>query len=216
MFSRLFSRSKTNPFRQSKQVIEFAFACGGRDYYRHVDEMNLPYRRALKALAIYKELDMKCDRYYLDKHIEATDALLNGTRFGVAELMSLKKLNDQLRERSQWIVLEDHVYKLASVRYFDGNENPEDYDWKYASQKIEHWKKNSDLQSFFLSEPIQSLVPFLKDVNINFPSYMEVLQALDQSHLDSIYQILSPSQKPPSPTASERMFWQETQPTSTP
>jgi hypothetical protein len=202
---------KDNPFPLSKQVIEHAFDCGGKRYYRHVDEMNMPYRRALKALSIYKELEMKCDRYYLDQHIAAMDKLLNGKKFGINELMHIKQLNDQLQERVQWVVMEDHLYKLAAVRYFDESESPEDFDWRYALQKIEHWKKH-EAGSFFLREPLKSWLPFISDVSMDFQLYSQTVQALDQAHLGTIYGILYPEQRPTSPDSSARLFWEETTP----
>jgi hypothetical protein len=205
----LFRTRPQRPFPQSQQVIEYAFTAGGIDYYQHVDEMNMPYRRALKALSIYKELDMKCDRYYLDQHLAAVDSLLNGAKFGAQELLSLQRLNDQLRERTQWIVLADHVYKLASVRYFDITENPDDYDWKYAAQKINHWKASMEVDDFFLSGPVQRLLPYLKDVNTSFQPYTAVLEQLDQAQLDHIWRLLSPPQSALSLGSTERIFWEE-------
>lgn len=208
---KLFSRTPRNPFPDSKQVIEFAFECGGKKYYRHVDEMNLPYRRALKALTIYKELDMKCDRHYLDQHIAAMDSILEANRFNVDSLLKIKTLTAQLRERVQWIIVPDHVYKLASVRYFDETENPNDYDWKYAAQKIEHWKKHDTVSDFFLREPISSLIPFLKDAPIDFQSYSQQVDELTLVHLDAISAMLPPELRTALSGYTETLFSEEIQ-----
>ncbi len=208
---KLFSRAPRNVFPDSKQVIEFVFECGGIRYYQHVDEMNLPYRRALKALTIYKELDMKCDRHYLDQHIRAMDAILEGTKFNVESLLKIKTLTAQLRERVQWIIIPDHVYKLASVRYFDETENPNDYDWKYAAKKIEHWKKHDTVSDFFLRAPIASLIPFLKDAPIDFQSFSRQVDELTQTHLDVISAMLPPQQRIASSGSIETLFSEEIQ-----
>lgn len=213
---KLFSRDRRNPFPDSKQVIEFAFECGGIRYYRHVDEMNMPYRRALKALTIYKELDMKCDRHYLDQHIEAMDAILEGTRFNVESLLKIKTLTAQLRERVQWIIVPDHVYKLASVRYFDETENPNDYDWKYAAQKIAHWKKHEGVNDFFLREPIATLIPFLKDAPLDFESFSRQVDELTRSQLDVILSMLPRPQRIASYGSTEALFSEEIQHESQP
>jgi hypothetical protein len=185
----------TDHFAESKQVIEYAFTCGGIDYYQHTDEMNMPYRRALKALTFYKELDMKCDRLYLESHIRAMENLFGGKKIGFDELAKMKRLNDQLKERVEWIVVDDHIYKIASVRFFDRNENPDDYDYKYNEKKIAHWKASERTADFFLHEPLQRLVPFLKSAPPDLESYSAAIRELSQAHLDFIWQILSPAQK---------------------
>jgi hypothetical protein len=191
---RLLSR-RPDHFTDSGQVIEYAFTCGGTDYYQHTDEMNMPYRRALKALTFYKELDMKCDRLYLESHIKAMDNLFAGKKIGFEEMSKMKRLNDQLKERVQWVFVEDHVYKIASVRFFDRSENPNDYDYKYNEKKIAHWKEHEPARDFFLREPILRLVPFLGSVPIDLGSYSEVVDELTKAHLEFIWAILSPEQK---------------------
>lgn len=204
----LFSRK--DYFRESKQVIEYAFTSGGVDYFQHTDEMNLPYKRALKALTIYKELEMKCDRYYLDQHLAAMDAILEGRKFNIDSMVKLKILQAQLKERVQWIIVPDHVYKLASVRFFDANENPNDYDWKYAAKKIEHWKKHENVKDFFLREPIVRLIPFLKDAPVDFQTFSEAIEEMERVTLASIYPMLPQPEKFNLLSSTDRLFWEET------
>ena len=182
-------------FRDSGQVIEYAFTCGGIDYYQHTDEMNMPYRRALKALTFYKELDMKCDRLYLESHIKAMENLFAGKKIGFEEMTKMKRLNDQLKERVQWVLVEDHVYKVASVRFFDRHENPNEYDYRYNEKKITHWKASEPARDLFFREPIGRLVPFLRSAPIDLESYSTVVGELTRAHLDYIWEMLSPEQK---------------------
>lgn len=203
-------RFKPNHFRDSKQVIEYAFTVGGTDYYQHTDEMNMPYRRALKALTIYKELDMKCDRFYLEQHIKAMDNLFAGKKIGLEEMAKMRMLNEQLKERVRWIVVTDHVYKLASVRFFDRGENPNDYDYKHAEKKIAHWKEHEDVNDFFLHEPILRLVPYLKSAPIDLKQYSETVEKLTEAQLENIYQTLPQMPKTVSLNSLERLFWEET------
>lgn len=194
---------KPDHFTDSKQVIEYAFTVGGIDYYQHSDEMNMPYRRALKALTFYKELDMKCDRTYLDGHIKAMENLFAGKKIGFEEMSKMKRLNDQLKERVQWVLIDDHVYKLASVRFFDRSENPDDYDYKYNEKKITHWRQHEPAADFFLREPVLRLVPFLRSVPIDLESYSTVVDELNRVHLEFISAILSPEPKTASPDSTE-------------
>ena len=208
-------RGNQNPFPNSTQVIELAFEIGGIAYYRHVDEANMPYKRALKALSVYNELNMRCDRYYLTRHTEAIEQILSAQKFSVNQLLELKKLNNQLSERLNWVYDEDLVYKLAAVRYFDANENPEDFDWKYALKKIERWKKEEEVGRFFLRAPIASLIPFLKDAAMNFAEYSAVQQQVKKVYLENICMNLSANLNETCSTATAPLFWEEMRPTNT-
>lgn len=191
----LFKRKPKEYFKETGQVIEYAFTVGGTDYYQHTDQMNMPYRRALKALTFYKELDMNCDKLYLESHIKAMENLFAGKKIGFEEMAKMKRLNDQLKERVQWALVDDHVYRIASVRFFDNTENPNDYDFKYNEKKIAHWKKHEPAKDFFLREPILRLVPFLQSPELDLERYSTVLEELNKAHLDYIWEMLSPEQK---------------------
>lgn len=203
------SRSKA-PFPNTKHVIKHAFTVGGVDYFEFDTTANLPYKRGLKFLSIYNELDMKVDRFYLQKHVEAVEKILTGgNKIGFNEMVSISALNDQLKERLTWIHQEDLVYKLASVVFFDANESPDDWEWKYAADKIAHWKKHESVAAFFLHEPLTRLLPYLKDSNTTTQNYSETQNAFDKAQLDNILAILLENQSSDSPTFTERLFWEE-------
>jgi hypothetical protein len=63
--------------------------------------------------------------------------------------------------------------KLATVRYFDENEDPTGYDHGYNVKKIKHWTENHDVEDFFFMQPIQNLMPQLKDFQVNLAKYLE-------------------------------------------
>jgi hypothetical protein len=201
---------KKNPFPMAKHIIKPAFAVGGVQYYEFDTTANLPWKRGLKFLSVYNELDMKCDRFYLTKHTEAVKNILTGgKRVGFDEMVKVNQLNNQLIERLTWIYQEDLVYKVASVVFFDANENPDDWEWNYAAKKIEHWKKNENAAAFFLHEPIQKLIPFLNGSNMSFPNYSEVQKGIDKAQLENIYENLSQSQKKDFSNYTARYFSEE-------
>jgi hypothetical protein len=207
---KIFSKEKTNPFPNSKHVIKHAFEVGGVDYYEFDEVANLPFKRGLKFLSIYNELDMRCDRFYLLKHTEAIENILTGgKRVGFDEMMKIRELNMQLKERLEMVFQEDLVYKVASVVFFDKNENPNDWEWGYAMKKIEHWKQHKGVHDFFLQEPIQRLIPFLNGGALNFQIYSEVSKQIDAKHLESVYSNLSESLSKISSNSMERYFWTE-------
>lgn len=63
--------------------------------------------------------------------------------------------------------------KLASVMYFDEQENPLDYQYPYNEQKMKHWMQHNDVQGFFLSLPDSALIPSFDELSKNFPTYLE-------------------------------------------
>lgn len=202
----IFSKTK-NPFPNSKHIIKFAFECDGVKYYEFDTTANLPFRRGLKFISIYNEIDMKVDKYYLTQHIDAMEKLLKG-KINLESLSKMLQLNNQLKERQQFVVQEDLVFKIASVVFFDESENPDDWEWKYASEKIAKWKKTK-IGDFFLHEPIQRLMPFLNVSKENLETYSQVEKLVDEGHLGNILDILSPGQKKNFPLFTDRFFAQE-------
>lgn len=185
-----------NPFPGTKHIIKPAFEVGGVQYFEFDSLANLPWKRGLKFISVYNELDMKCDRFYLTKHVEAVENVLTkGGKVGFNELVKISEYNNQLKERLKMIYDEDLVYKVASVVFFDANENPDNWEWEYAMKKIEHWKQHQGVNDFFLHEPMQRLIPFLNVPGMSFDNYSLIAKALDKKHLENISTKLSDGQK---------------------
>lgn len=196
---------KGKPFPLTKHIIKPAFDVAGVKYYEFDTTANLPYKRGLKFISIYNEMDMKVDKFYLEQHAAAMDKLMSG-KIGLEELSKAKQLNNQLKERLQFVVQEDLIYKLASVVFFDDTENPDDWEWKYAAKKIEFWKRHESALTFFLHAPIQRLIPFLNVVAENLETFSQAEKAIDEAQLESILQILLPGKKMPSLSYTQRWF----------
>lgn len=201
---------KPKPFPHSKHVIKKAFTINGVDYYEFDTLVNLPFKRGMKFLSIYNELEMRCDRFYLEKHVEAVENILTGgKKVGLDEITRVRQLNLQMKERLEMVVQEDLVYKIASVVFFDENENPDDWEWQYAMKKIERWKKAEGAADFFLREPIHRLIPFLKGGKESSQIYLELAKKVDEKHLAFLFTNLSGKPKPPSATSMQRYFSRE-------
>ena len=179
----LFKKSVKQIFPNTDTIIEEAFKVGGETYYRFADINNLPAERGLMAFAVYNELDMRCTREYLIKHTEAVESILSGSNIN---LYDVKKLNDQMKQRLQLITDVELMYNLASVAYFDKNENPNGYDPVYCQKKIANWKKNAGVADFFLSQPLKELIPFLNNVDVDLDSYSQLNKDLNEIHLELI------------------------------
>ena len=137
------------------EIATEAFKHGGHTYYQFQDNFKLPTGRAICSLAIYSELQMRCTDEYLRKHCEATDIILNGGNNGKVRLTQLAQINNNLKERLNLAPFPDHIYKLASVIFFDETESPYSYDFEYNQKKIAAWKKDGDLLYFFFECAVQ-------------------------------------------------------------
>jgi len=178
-FRKLFRKSTKNIFPEQKHMIEFAFEVAGMKYYQFDDVFNLPYERGLMALAVYEEVRMRCSREYLSKHVDACRKILHDSKI---DIYKLNALNEQMSDRLDLAIDTDLLYKLASVVYFDKNENPAVYEPEYCNKKIAFWRGNKDVNAFFLQKPLVELIPFLKDVDFDLNTYSEMVGATNKIH----------------------------------
>ena len=169
-------------FPESKYVVEYAFEVAGVKYFTMSDIANIPYERGLMALAIYEEHRMKCDREYLLEHCAVMSDILRDKN--AIDIFKINMLNDQLKERLEMNIDVDILYKLASVSFFDKNENPVLYDPEYNRKKIEFWKKHKGVADFFLQQSIRNFLPFLTQFDPYLESYLTLSQELNKIHLD--------------------------------
>jgi len=185
LFRKIFTRRKDvkKLFPNNKHLIEYAFSVAGVDYYCFNDVFHTPYERGLLALPIYEETRMKCSREYLQKHVEAMRKLLHEPKI---DIFKINQLNEQMNERLSLALDVDLLYKLASVVYFDKNENPYVYEAEYCKKKIEHWKAHKGVADFFLQAPIQELMPFLKSQNFDLDAYFPLNEKLNRIHLENL------------------------------
>jgi hypothetical protein len=162
--------------------IEFAFNSGGTNYFRFVSEVNVPFQRAVAARDIFTE-----------ELWQINPDFLRGWNNGLINLLMDKKKKDdkklyeigvmasRLKEQMDMSVSLLRQLKLATVVYFDEQENPLDYQYPYNKQKLEHWMKHNDVQGFFLNLPEYAYLPSLTEYSTNFPTYLqaETLQSLN-------------------------------------
>lgn len=186
-----------NPFKRKKKsfvldqkykVVE-AFKFHGVTYYQFDDSFQIPTGRAFTALTYYHELEMKCDKSYLEKHTKAMEILLSDPK--KININAIAIINKNLKERLSLAPFPDHIYKLASVIYFDETESPYNYDFKYNQQKIEQWKKAGSILDFFLNVPLKDLMPSLALPERNLETYFQVSTEIDKMHQTDLLEVLS-------------------------
>lgn len=168
--------------------VIFAFESGDIKYYQFQDIFQLCHSRAFRAMEVYEEAQMRTTKEMLLLHVEATDKILTSDKI---DIFAMKKLNDQLKERLEFIISSDTIWKLASVVFFDEKENPYDYDYRYGIEKIKLWKKEKDVANFFLNTPINKLLPYLDMSENDLRTYISVGQALTKQQIENLSQYTS-------------------------
>jgi hypothetical protein len=177
--------------QEQYKVVE-AFRLNGRTYFMFDDQMKLPAGRGMCALTIYEEFNMRCTREYLELHTRAMEKILSDPK--KINIQSIVVINRNLQERLQLALFPEHIYKLASVVFFDETESPYNYDYAYNHKKIEAWKAAGGTLDFFLKTPLRELIPSLKLPAMNVDHYFQVATQVDNLHHTDLHQILSESQ----------------------
>lgn len=175
-----------------KYRVTEAFELRGIKYFSFDDAFKIPSSRALSALTIYQEFEMRTDKDYLEKHIRAMEILLSDPK--KISIKDIALLNNNLKERSRLAPMPDYIYKLASVVFFDETESPYSYDFKYNEKKIARWKESGDVLDFFLNLPLKTLMPSLNTQDPNLRTYFQVAEQIDQLHRSDLQEILSRGQ----------------------
>lgn len=177
-------RAKPKWLREHKEKIVEAFEYKGQKYYMFEDIFTIPSIRGLQALDYYDEFNMRCTKEFLIKYCEAVDTILSNTKR--LDLTKLATITGYLKERLTMIPVPDHIFKLASVIFFDDTENPYFYDRKYAEKKIDHWKKDPEMINFFLRTPLKDLIPYLELQEQNLSTYSGIVKMVNDLHLKEV------------------------------
>jgi hypothetical protein len=171
------------------QEVEVAFILDGVQYFQFINDTNMPYERAMAASDIYLEFENRVDRTYLKALFASCLELLNKGKLIEAASSIMKA-----QERLNHITYIDGLYRLASVKYFDKNENVYKYDYEYNEKKIEAWKKHN-IESFFLRIPIKDLMPSFDILQENLARIGELEVEVLLNHLKSFSRNLSENEK---------------------
>lgn len=185
-----FFRKNKNKFPQTTEyAVELAFSLKGRDFFQFVDSSNIPAGRSLAALKYYLPLQTSCDDKYLRYFQKSMESILSDPH--TISLEKLIGLKNQLKDRLEYYVHPQHLYKYASVVYMDKDENPYTYDDAANEEKIAFWKANTGMQEFFFAEPITKLLPYLKNAEFSAPRYSVAVLEQDIAMYRNLLQILS-------------------------
>jgi len=196
---RTWSRRFKNIFRKKEpftveegHVIIPAFVSGGIQYYQLKDIFNTFVARAMDAFSLYEQWDQRCTRTFLLGHTKAIDAIIREPK--KIDIIDIAELNNKLKERLEWAIpSEELIYKFAAVAYFDRNESPYRYDEKYGEEKIARWKKDNNIDAFFLKMPIKDSIPSIDMSSTDLKNYLNTLNKMSRNQYEKVISILSSS-----------------------
>ena len=182
-----------HPFKvEEGHVIYPAFFSDGIQYYYIKDTFNTFAARALDALAIYEQWQMRCSREFLIAHVQAVNKTLSDP--AKINIVNLVKLNSALAERLDFAIpSEDLVWQFAAVVFFDEKESPYRYDHQYGKEKIARWRKDMKVSDFFFRTPIGELIPLPQLSEKDLATYSKVAGMMTQKHLKQALEVLSPA-----------------------
>ncbi len=172
-------------------VIVPAFIDRGVQYYELKDVFNTFSKRALSAIQVYDEWDMRLNRQDLLDFILAFDNILRNPK--EINLTAMVDVVNMLKERVNFPVpTEDMIYKLAAVRYFDENESPYMVDPDYMATKIARWKEaGSTVDPFFIAQRHVDMLPLPKLSKEGLKTLLAAQQNVIESQLKSIQELSS-------------------------
>lgn len=178
-------------FPNSRDVIKYAFTVDETDYYEFEDFNNVPCERGFQCLAFYNELSMRCTRDYLKAFSDALDNTLNAKTIKLTEVF---KLNMQLKERLEMLHETEIAYKLCSVVFFDGSENPNRFDYKHGLNKADLFKR-APIDDFFFQKPVVKLMPYISSWSSDLQEYCQLTNQITQRQISDISMMLSAADK---------------------
>lgn len=180
-FKRIFKHNLKPYLVDAKYRVIPAFSIGGTDYWMFESTTEVPTGRFFAAMGIYAEMEMNCDKEYLQAHCKAMDKLLSDNK--KISLQHIMQLNMNLKERLDLMPFPEFIYKLASVIFFDKSESLYSYDYDYARLKIEKWKAAGGSLDFFSRTPLRELVPSLSLPEKDTQTYLNVSKLITETHL---------------------------------
>ena len=138
-------------------LIEKAFKSGNVQYYKFIDDKNLPAGRYKYVYAALKEADLRMTLETLQEFIKIIKtALEGGMKKQSINLESIWRAVINMESRIALGFEPASVKRLASILYFDETEDLTTYNRMHGLKKCEHWERNNTID-FFLTKPIVEL-----------------------------------------------------------
>lgn len=136
--------------------VEKAFVIGGIQYYRFVQETNMPWGRYMYLQTFLYEQNLRIDVVSLKEYMSRLIKVLNGTK-GTIELYKAFQIIGQISSRCELAFEVDTTYRLAAVIYFDETEDLYGYNKPHNDKKIAAWKE-AKATDFFYTMPMKEFL----------------------------------------------------------
>ncbi len=183
-----------NPFKKKfvwqldeGHAVDEVFVSGGESYFTIKDMFNTFSARALDALSVYEEWQMRVRKDDLIAFTKGMKSILSDPK---------KIMVDALEKRAEWVVPSSEiVWRFAAIAFFDKSESPYKYDDKYGREKIEKWKKNNDIPDFFFAKITETIIPSPSLSGIDLENYFKVVDLMEKKDLQRILPLLSPQDR---------------------
>jgi hypothetical protein len=138
-------------------AVEPAFKADGKQYYRFRKETSIPWGRYMYLQTFLKEQELRMDLKTLHEYVTRIKYAINGSISKGVDLITVVKTLGQMESRIELAFEVDTTYRLASVMYFDDQEDLYTYDKAHNDQKIKTWKE-SRVVDFFYTRPMSELL----------------------------------------------------------
>ena len=157
--------------------IRFAFTSGGKNYFCWSADVNITYERMMAAQEVYREIEWRLTPTLIRSAFAKISKLVFDSKAKPEfKLEEISKISALTMERIDLAFSPSLDLKMASIVYFDEYENPFDYDYDYAKNKISHWVKSGDIPSFFLTMPNARLLPGGAELNKVSKDFLEKME----------------------------------------
>lgn len=159
-------------------MVEEAFTCAGKRFYRFKEEYRNATGRYKYYYATLRELELKLSLEKLQEFVDAFKLVLNGGgKKKSIELTDLHKLVINMESRIVLAFDPATVKKLASVAYFDETEDLTAFDEKYGREKVNLWVSHG-VHDFFLTRPIGELFGVKNTSEEYLPEYLKQMETM--------------------------------------
>jgi len=137
--------NRINPKREfhpsTGAKIEHVFTLAGQHFYKLSNELELSETRWAYLRQYYHEMEMRMTKDSLLEFCDAIKKACNPPKGQSIEIGRIDRLADEMKDRCEWLLEPDSLFRFASVLYFTFEEDITGYDEKYNKKKIELFKK---------------------------------------------------------------------------
>lgn len=169
---------KTEWIVKPSHEIKEVFRIDGEPYYAFVNGPDAYYERYMAGLDRISEIEQRIDRKYLDDFMKLMKEYISK-----GDLYNASIVIRNLEDRRNYVFNQELLYNLASVWYFSKDENCYTYNYEFADQKIQKWKKHPEALAFFLQSPMKEYFPLSDTLKENILNYLKGANLNDLSIL---------------------------------